>query len=245
MNIWRKDKKVKIIGHRGAKGLAPENTLAGIKKAIEYNVDIIEIDVHISKDNVPVVIHDETVNRTTNGSGYVFQLTLKELKKLDAGIKFSAEFRGEKIPTLEEVLLFLKDYPNVSLNIEIKNGPIFYTGIEEKILNLLEKYNFDKRVIISSFDHNSLKKIKEINSKVCTAILYACVLYDLGSYIEKIKVDAIHPHFNYITSDVINTAHSLDIAVNTWIVNDIEKFNKLVELGIDGVGTDYPNLIKV
>lgn len=144
-----------IYGHRGASQYAPENTLASYNRAIEMGADGIEIDVHKSKDGHLIVCHDERVDRTTNGQGYIKDLILKEIKSLDAGSWFSKEFSGEKIPLLEEVLEFVKD-KDILLNIELKNGPIFYDGIEDELIRLVRVFNLVENTIISSFNHYSL-----------------------------------------------------------------------------------------
>jgi len=246
-NIWIRNRTQKysmILGHRGAMGIAPENTITSFKEAFKYNVDLFELDVHLSKDKKLIVIHDHYVDRTTNGKGLVKELTSKKLKKLDAGIKFNKKFKGEKIPFLEEVFDLMKENFSVRLNIEIKNGPIFYKGIEEKIIKLIDKYNFYERIIISSFDHYTLKKIKDINPKIYTAILYGCNIFEIEKYIKKLKVSAIHPHNSWVTKELVKKMHSMNIAVNTWVINTKEDFIKFSKMGVDSIGTNYPNLMQ-
>lgn len=125
-------KKILNVAHRGLSGLYPENTMIAFRKAIEADCDGIEMDVHLTRDGVPVVIHDEEVDRTTNGSGYVKDFTYEQLCNLDAGIKFSDEFKGEKIPTLKEFFDFMKDNDKL-INIELKNSIIHYEGLEKGI----------------------------------------------------------------------------------------------------------------
>lgn len=243
MNQWLKNKKRKyamIMGHRGARRLAPENTLAGICEGLKYNVDLIEIDIHVSKDNKLIVMHDFIVDTTTNGKGSIFELNSKYIKTLDAGIKFSKKFKNERVPFLEEVLELLND-KKVRLNIEIKNAPIIYKGIEEKVIKILHLYNYQEKVLISSFDHLVLEKIKQIDKKIDTAILYSERLFDIEEYVKGLKLSAIHPHYYWVTKDLIDKMHKLRIAVNTWIINDWELFKKYSQMGVDCIGTDYPN----
>ncbi len=143
------------VGHRGAKGHAPENTLASFQLGMEMGVTAVETDVHLSKDGEVVLIHDHTVDRTTNGHGFVKDLTLAELKKLDAGSWFAARFAGERIPTLTELLIWAKD--KVGVAIEIKNGPIYYPGIAEKTIRLLREHGMERQAILISFDHFVLR----------------------------------------------------------------------------------------
>ena len=135
---------------QGLSGLYPENTMIAFRKAIEADCDGIEMDVHLTRDGVPVVIHDEEVDRTTNGSGYVKDFTYEQLCNLDAGIKFSDEFKGEKIPTLKEFFDFMNDNDKL-INIELKNSIIHYEGLEEKVYKEIENYGFEDRVIIDVY----------------------------------------------------------------------------------------------
>ncbi len=243
-NIWIKPKKLKnslILGHRGAMGLAPENTMVSINTALSYQVDLIEIDVHLSKDRKLIVIHDEKVDRTTNGTGYIYQLNSKYIKSLDAGIKFNKKFKNEKIPFLEEILDGIKD-KNVKLNIEIKNGPIFYPHIEKKLISLIDKYNYYNKIIVSSFDHYVLQKIKTIHPHIHTAILYGSHMINLLSYASQLKVSAIHPHHYWVTPELVQTMHRHNIAVNTWVINNKTDFLRLSHMGVDAIGTNFPNL---
>lgn len=247
MNIWRKKEDIKnsmILGHRGAMGLAPENTMISFETALSYKADLIELDIHLSKDNQIIVIHDETLERTTTGIGNIQDHNLKELREFDAGIKFSEQFKGERIPVLDEVLDFIKD-KEIRLNIEIKNGPVFYKGIEEKTAVLIDKYDYYEKVIVSSFDHNSLKRIKLINPKIHTAILYGCEIVDFDEYVKKLQVSAVHPHHYWVTNELIERMHNLDIAVNTWVINDKVLFNKFSEMGVDSIGTNFPDKMKI
>ncbi len=160
----------KVWAHRGASGYYPENTMTSFEGAIKQNADGIELDVHLSKDGYLIVCHDETLNRTTNGKGFIKQFDLYELKQLDAGSWYDKKYKGEKMPLLEEVIDLIKG-TNMDLNIELKAGSIFYPGIEEKVLKMIEKYNIKEQVIISSFDHYALVKIKSLDSEIKTGIL--------------------------------------------------------------------------
>lgn len=230
----------KILAHRGASGYAPENTMAAFKKAIELKADGIELDVHLSKDGHLIVMHDETLDRTSNGKGLILNYTLEQLKELDAGSWFSEEFKGEKIPTLNEVLDLIKE-TSLYLNIEIKAGYKFYPNIEEKVLNLLNEYNMMKRCIISSFDHYCLARVKELNEHINTGILYSAALYEPWEYARSLKVSALHPDYITLDEDFIKGATSHNFQINTYTVNDESAMKKLATFKVSSIITNYPD----
>ena len=234
-------KSIVIYGHRGAARYYPENTMISYKKAIEMGADGIEIDVHKSKDGHLIVCHDEKVDRTTNGSGYIKDLSLHELKNLDAGSWFNDKFKGEQIPVLEEVLQFVKE-KNVLLNIEIKSGPIFYHDIEEYIVNAIKDYNLEDKTIISSFNHYSLLKIKDIDKGLKTGILYIAGLASPWEYAKSVKADAIHPLFMTIDRDVVLGCLENGIQVNPFTVNEEWGLQLMKSFGVTSVITDCPDL---
>lgn len=157
--------------HRGASGYFPENTMLAFEKAVSLGSTGIETDIQMTKDGVLVLIHDERVDRTTDGTGYVKDYTYKELLKLDAGSYVSEEFKGLKVPTLEELLQFAS-HNELKLDLELKSNIILYDGIEEKTVDLINKYNMNHRVTVSSFNHYSLMKIKRISKKTKIGLLY-------------------------------------------------------------------------
>jgi glycerophosphoryl diester phosphodiesterase len=224
----------------GASAYAPENTMSAFKKAIDMNADGIELDVHLSKDGHIVIIHDEKVDRTTNGKGEVKNFTLDELKKLDAGFWFSDEYKGEKIPTLEEVLNLINN-TDIYLNIEIKAGYRFYPNIEEKVIDMVKKYKMLDRVIISSFDHYSLVRVKEINSNIKTGMLYEAALYEPWDYARSIKVEALHPNYITLTKEFIDKASINNLEVNPYTVNDETDMEALIKSKVTSVITNYPD----
>ncbi|MTI71530.1 MAG: glycerophosphodiester phosphodiesterase [Firmicutes bacterium] len=233
--------KTKIIAHRGASGYAPENTIESFKKALILKSDGIELDVHLTKDKKLVVCHDEKVNRTTNGKGYIKDLNLKELKKLDAGSWFDKKFKNVTIPTLEEVLDLIKD-KNIFLNIELKNNIIFYEDIEKKVIDTIKKYNI-KNCIISSFNHYSLLKVKKIDSNIKTGILYFSNLVDPFDYALKLEAFSIHPSYNNVDSNLMKESINKNIKINTFTVNDKNKM-KFLRNKVNGIITNYPDIAK-
>ncbi|MEH7238129.1 glycerophosphodiester phosphodiesterase [Bacillus sp. JJ1562] len=187
----------KIYGHRGAKGIYPENTLLSFKKAIEQGVDGLELDVHLTKDGEVVVIHDETLDRTTNGAGWIKDLNLAEIKEYSAGKPFvhfneyEQDWDKEQVPTLEEVLKLLAPY-DVELNIELKTSLVPYEGIEEKILKTVEQYGENRNVIYSSFHLPSILRMKQLNSSVKIAWLLNDGIALPYDYINVLDLESLH-----------------------------------------------------
>ncbi|WP_029699360.1 glycerophosphodiester phosphodiesterase [Clostridium sp. Ade.TY] len=230
------------IAHRGLSGLYPENTMLAFEKAIEAGCDGIEMDVHLTRDNKLVVCHDEEVDRTTNGSGFIKDFTLEELRTLDAGIKFGEEFKGLKIPTLEEFLDFMKTNDKF-INIEIKNSIIHYEGIEEKLYEMIEKYGMEDRIIVSSFDHYSIRKCIRLNRKIKTGLLYWDCIYEPYNYGQMVGANALHPEFNSITKEIVEKAHDNLLQVNVYTVDKKEDMQKMIDLNVDMIITDYCNIL--
>jgi len=230
-----------IVGHRGAMGYAPENTIASFEKGLALGADLIELDVHLSADGRLVVIHDPTVDRTTDGSGYVRDMALAQLKKLDVGSWFAPGFAGERIPTLAEVLEWARG--RIGLAIEIKNGPVFYPGIEEKVVEALEAYGMEEEVIVISFDHRCVRRVKELRPGIATGILYVGRLADPVAAARAALADAIHPKADYLTAEDIQEAHGAGLAVSTWTVNAPSQMREFIEMGVDSIGTNYPDLL--
>lgn len=236
------------IAHRGASGYYPENTLIAFQQAVKMGADMIELDVHLTKDGEVVVIHDEMLERTTNRKGYVRDYTLSELKKLDAGSWYKSEFAGERIPTLEEVLQNLKG--KVQFNIEIKNGPVYYRGIEEKILTLLSKHDLKDQVVISSFDHRCLKKIREMKPDLATGslvklgVLYVARLLRPEKIAQSVGATGLHLNKSYVTPDLVRRARQHGLRVLVWTVNEPAQMSYFIKMGVDGIVTNFPDRLK-
>ncbi|MCC3355519.1 glycerophosphodiester phosphodiesterase [Bacillus sp. REN16] len=234
-----------IIAHRGVSGYCPENTMAAFKAALDQKSVGIELDVRLTKDGIPVVIHDATINRTSNGKGYIHELTLAELKTYDFGSWFSPKFSHERIPTLEEVLELLYDH-DLTLNIEIKNGPFIPVNLEEKILELVYKYNFGDKVIVSSFDHISLKRLRALDTTIKIGFILHMNLIDMFNYIENSSINpySIHPNHFYLTDEILEEAHSKGIKVFPYTINDKAVGESYRNMGVDGIITNYPLTFK-
>lgn len=242
----------KIIAHRGASKLAPENTIASINTALKLNPDRIEIDVQQTLDSIVVLMHDTTLNRTTNGHGLIKEKTFKDISKLDAGSWFSNDFIGEKIPTLEDILKLTNG--KCQLIIEIKKGNDFYYDIEKHVLKSIEKQNAENWVSIHSFDYEILETIHHLNPNIRLHKLLVGKLkympFIISNKIEAVNIDE-YPYIkeytlNYVfaNKDIIHLLKSHDKKVNVWTVNDSHIANELIQLGVDGIITDTPNLLK-
>jgi glycerophosphoryl diester phosphodiesterase len=238
-----------VVAHRGASGYAPENTMAAIKKAITMGVDMIEIDVQLSKDNEVVLMHDLTVDRTTNGKGKVRDLYLEEIKKLDAGKWFSSEFSGEKVPTLEEVIQAING--QCKLLIEVKRVKSKKLEIENKIVQLINKYNAYNWCIVQSFETQVIKNIQALDKSIECHKLVTMNISVLPLHIDsRIKtgtiykyktVQSINPYFKMLNKRKVNKIHSRGQKIITWTVNEPEDMKRMIEMGVDGIITNYPD----
>jgi len=214
--------------------------MAAFKKAIELGATGIEIDVQIAKDGTIVIIHDESLKRTTGDPRLVKDVDYEEMKALDAGGWFAPEFAGEPIPTLEQLLQLLAD-TTIILNIELKNGVILYPDIERRTIELVRAYNMADRVIISSFNHYSLAACKAIDPGIRTGILYMEGLYEPWSYAKTVNADALHAYKYAILPEWVAEAAACGIAYHPFTVNEQHEMEKLAALGVSGIITDYPD----
>ncbi len=225
---------MKVFAHRGLSSLYPENTLLAFSKAMEYGIDGIETDVQMTKDGELVIIHDERIDRTTNGTGHVKDYTLSELKKFNANNKMDFEV---EIPTLDEFLALVEG-TDLTINLELKTSIFEYPGIEEKTLELIRKHNLEKNIIISSFNHQSLVRMKKLDKYIKCGVLTSDVLIDPEKYVKNNGFEALHPLFVYCTKERVELAHSLGIAMNVWTVDWKEQFDMLEGLGVDVIMTN-------
>ncbi|MBE3592376.1 MAG: glycerophosphodiester phosphodiesterase [Thermoanaerobacter sp.] len=231
-----------VIAHRGDSRNAPENTLASFKRALEMGADGIELDVQLTKDGQLVVIHDERVDRTTDGIGFVKDFTLKELKRLDAGIKFDKKFAGERIPTLYEVFELI-GHKNFIINIEIKSGVVLYPGIEEKLIKAIEDYDFEDRVVISSFNHYSLRDVKRMAPEFKIGLLYQCGLVEPWHMAIRMKAYSLHPFYFNIIPELVEGCKKNNIKLFPWTVDRKEDMEMMIKAGVDAIITDYPQTL--
>lgn len=232
-----------IFGHRGAAGTYPENTMVSFQAAERFGADGIELDVQFTKDRKIVVIHDETVNRTTNGKGAVQNYLYEDLRALDASYTFYDKVGACRIPLLEEVLEWLETN-NLFLNIELKNNKVPYRGLEEEVITLVRKYNMEERIILSSFNHYSMKKCHMMAPDIETAILYKEGLHSPWAYAKKMGASAIHPNYRYISDGIIKLTMMNGVAVRPYTINDEEIMKKFLKMNVTAIITDYPELVK-
>ena len=235
----RRMKKVINYAHRGASAVCPENTMAAFVKSLELGATGIETDVQMTKDGHLVLIHDEAINRTTNGSGYVKDMTFEQLSVLDAGSWFGESFEGERIPTLEELLRLLHQRDTI-LNIELKNGIFMYPGMEEKVIDLVRKYEMSDRVVFSSFNHYSLAFCKSIAPEIRTGILYMEGLFRPWDYAATLGADALHAYHYAVLPEFVLEATEHGKEYCPFTVNEPERMKLLIEAGVSGIITDYP-----
>lgn len=232
----------KNYAHRGFSGKYPENTMLAFEKAIEAGADGIELDVQLTKDGEVVIIHDETVNRTTEGEGAVVDYTYEELSKLDASYIYRGQMGINKIPTLKEYLAFVKDIDIVT-NIELKTGVLEYIGIEEKVWELIKAYGVENKVIISSFNHFTILRMKKIAPELKYGLLSESWLIDAGRYVKALGVQCYHPIYVNLTEEVVQEVKSHGIEINTFTVNKEEAVRDLIEKKIDCIIGNFPDMV--
>lgn len=220
------------IGHRGARGHAPENTLIGFQKAIDMHVDSIELDVHLSLDKELMVIHDDTIDRTTNGKGFVNSLSLPELKRVCID-------HLHAIPTLTEVLNLIDQ--RFDINIELKSYET-----TDKVVDLIEKYVSEKKwnynqFLVSSFDWSALQRVALLNSKIPIGVLTETNLDLAFAFAKVIKAKSIHPYFHLLTEENTAKMQEIGFQVFPWTVNEIEDIKRIKTYNVDGIISDFPD----
>lgn len=233
---------MEIFSHRGVSAHYPENTMAAFTAASKLPITGIELDVHLTADRELVVIHDETIDRTSNGSGYVKDYTLQELRAFDFGSWFSAEFEDESIPTLGDVLELFAG-TNHRINIELKTDVFPYDGIEALVIREIAAYQMTERVIISSFNHESIQMISQRAPYIEKAALFAEILVDFTSYTAQIPANAIHVNLPTAFRRSVQEALNEGTTVRVYTVNDVENAKQLQQLGVQGIFTDDPEKI--
>ena len=232
------------IAHRGASSLAPENTLAAFKLALNLGADGVEFDVQLSRDKVPVVIHDERVERTTTGRGLVKDFSMAELKKLDAGKWFAPDFLGEEVPTLDEVLSSFKNICPLFI-IELKNNINTYPGLEEAVIKIIANHNLNEQVIISSFNPDSLITCHQLEPSIRTGIIYIEQIEKPWHYTRSLSCYSAHPLFFYLQDPkILDGFKAHQVPLYPWTVNDPEQMDYLVSKGVEAIITDYPQELK-
>lgn len=243
-----------VIGHRGTgdNTLAPENTISSFKFALKNNAGF-ELDTMFAKSGELVVIHDSSVDRTTDGKGEVDSLTLAELKKLDAGSKFSDKFKNERIPTLEEVLNEFGGKTMIDIEIKAEAPGDEAKKIGEAVAKLITEKKMEKKVFVTSFNPYVLEKIKQVNPEIIRGQLYSNFDDSNIAYYKKLVLrnlllngkaepDILAPHKDLVNADYVKKMHSLGYKIYPWTVNDTKEMEKLMREGVDGIITDRPDL---
>ena len=242
---WQASKTLNIA-HRGASGHAPQNTMAAFVLAAEMGADGIELDVHLSADGELVVIHDHTVDATTDGHGAVSALSLAQLQQLDAGGRFDPRYAGERIPTLRQV--FAGVGQRLLINVEIKVAPGHHPErLEPEVVRLIEESGMIDRVLISSFSTRSLRRVRGLNRRIPLALLYSrpapAALPYLGRW-SRIAYDALHPRYDLVGAPLLARARTRGQRVNVWTVNEAAEMRRMRDLGVDGIITNYPDVLR-
>ncbi len=227
-----------IIGHRGASGHAPENTLAAFKKAVALGATFIETDLQLSRDARFVAIHDDTLDRTTNGQGKVHDQTLAALRRIDAGSWFGSEYAGERIPTLEEILEFSKKN-DIVFYLELK--PSGSWGGEHALIGALRESGEVARVVVISFDPTILAGLRKIEPTLMTGVLYDGQLADPLKTAVDVGGRQLVARGDLVTPAMIVEARKRDLQVVCWTVNHPAHIRLLIAAGVDGIMSDYPD----
>ncbi len=227
------------FAHRGFKREYPENTMLAFDKAVELGVDGIEFDVHLSKDGIPVIIHDETLERTSGVGGVVKELSFSELQKFNVAKNFGL---NEKLPSLEDYFNYIKTKDIIS-NIELKNSIFPYEGIEQAVYSLIKKYKLEEKCVISSFNHESIIRMKELAPELKYGFLSDSWLVNPIKYLKEHKIQCYHPSFYRISKEFVSSFHAENIEVNTWPHSVAIDYKTLIKSGVDIIISDDPDQV--
>ena len=238
-------KRPLLFAHRGFSGIYPENSPLAFRMAAEKtNADGIESDVHLSKDGQLVIFHDASVERTSNGTGFIRDLTYAQLLELDIGAWKSPEFAGQHIWTLGQLLDFCRE-ARMLLNLELKNYEVFYDGLEQRVIDEVCARGMQERVFVSSFNHISMQRFKDLCPEIETGLLYDKPLLDMEHYLLPSNADNMHPRYMLLQyqPELMDLFHSRGMKVNTWTVNDEADMRDMIHRGVDGIISNYPDLL--
>jgi len=235
---------IKNFAHRGFSGKYPENTLLAFKKACETpGCDGIELDVQLTKDGECVICHDETLERVCdNVTGFLKDYTLEELKTFDFSHIYKETYGPQQIPTLREYFELVKDY-NIITNIELKTSEIEFLGIEEKVLDIIDEYNMKEKVIISSFNHYSIQRIKALSPDIPCGLLSNTWILNPGEYTKRAGAEYYHPCHQSVNEDMATEMKEYGIGINAWTANREEDVERMMKLGVNAVISNYPDLV--
>jgi glycerophosphoryl diester phosphodiesterase len=221
-------------------GHAPENTMASFKKALSFGADAVECDVHLSRDGRLVVMHDETLDRTTDGSGFIKDHPWAAIRRLDAGSWYGKRFRGQRPLVLEELLTWARR-TRLKVVVEIKNDKIRYPGIERAVVQALRKSGMSARAIVISFNHGTIKEIKRLDPSLSAGILFARRLPDPAAKLKWSRADALFPRAALATSALMQKARRAGATVGVWTADVPAEMKRLIRLGVDAIATNHPD----
>ncbi|MCR2822973.1 glycerophosphodiester phosphodiesterase [Lederbergia panacisoli] len=234
--------QVSYIGaHRGASAYCPENTMSSFKKALELKADTLELDVQLTKDGEVIVFHDFYLNKSTDGQGFVFEHTLAEIQRLDAGSWFAKEFAGEKVPTLEEVLTWSRD--KVWLSIELKQFEHLHEPLAKKVVQLIEHYQMEDQVQVMSFNHASLVKIRNYSKRMMTNVICGARIVNPIQYLRSIQAQVLNTPIIHLSPDLVKELHHEGFYVHASMSDDINVWKAVLEWGIDAMNTNIPDVM--
>ena len=247
MNAFLADRARPLnLAHRGASAYAPENTLAAFRLAAEMGADGVELDAKLSRDGAIVVVHDATVDRTTNGSGRISDLTLGQLKAFDAGSYFHSTFAGERIPTLDDVIDAVGD--RLIINIEVTNYTSRRDGLELKVVERIARDGIADRVMISSFSPLALRRVKRAAPSLVCGLIYpaGAGAFFRHAWLARLipGLEAQHPHFSLVNPAFVRRLHGRGQKVNTWTVNEEADMRRISAAGVDVIMTDRPDVLQ-
>ncbi len=242
---------IKVISHRGANKIAPQNTLPAFQKAFEIGIDGIETDVHLTSDGIPVICHNYEIDKTSNGRGTITDMSFEVIRQFDFGSYFSHDFEGTKAPSLDEFLALCENKEFEIMNIEIKPSLQHDVSIVKKTIDAVKEHGLFDKLLISSFSSQMLVQAKKIDRACRTAYLYSPdkkesyrMMFRAGDFAREIGAEALHPQIYYVNKNYVDDAHSKGIKVNVWTVNKEKDIIRLAKLGVDGLITDTPDYVK-
>jgi glycerophosphoryl diester phosphodiesterase len=250
-------RRVAIVGHRGAAGVAPENTLPAFQRGIDAGADAVELDVHLSKDGQLVVIHDPRVDRTTNGTGVVREMPLAEIKHLNAAARFkgAGDYGVLRVPTLQEVFdLIGRRAVQVVIEIKLDANGRRYPGIEERVIEVVRRNNAGGAVAVASFDFETLRRMQSLEPKIARqAVISTAYLSQMGmkqkgpadiaADLAALGVQAVGINKTFASTEMVTALKQAGLGVSAWTVNDFVEMWKLIDLGVESITTDRPDIL--
>ena len=234
---------MRVFGHRGFSGKYPENTMLAFHKAVEAGCDGIELDVQLTKELVPVIMHDEKVDRTTDGSGYVYDLTFDEIRRLDCSYpdKFGGKFGQLEVTSLREYLEWMAEEENLITNIELKNSVYYYGGMERMVMDMICEYGLEDRIILSSFNNASIVLCRQNDDTIAGGFLVERCVENAGVYARTCDVQYYHPNMDYLKEEHVRSCSQNGVGVNVWTVNEKEDMRRMKKWGVSSIITNYPD----